>query len=228
MTSSGGRAAGTGALHPIPFLKSRIFELLAALLTAVGKFVVAGWLGYQLQFTVAAVAFWTGYVTLRHSWNPEVLKQWGFTRDGLRQALILCGGAFIAGLAMSLLYGSTWGNTILDWDLALLLLLYPIWGTVQQFLITVLFADNVRSLARGRASEFAVAIAAAVVFAVVHIPERDLMVAVFFLELSTVLIFFRTRNLLAIGLLHGWFASVFYFFGMGVDPLAPLLRATFG
>ena len=189
---------------------------------------ISGWLGYPLQYTVASVAFWVGYVTLRHNWNPEVLKRWGFTRTGLRQALLLCGGAFVVGLAASLLYGTTLGSTILNWNLPLLMLLYPIWGTVQQFLVTGLFADNMLALTRGKVSEFVIAIMAALLFSAVHIPDEELMVATFFLGVTTVLIFFRTRNLLAIGLLHGWFASVFYFFGMGVDPMAPLLAAAFG
>ena len=39
--------------------------------------------------------------------------------------------------------------------------------------------------------------------------------------------FFRTRNIWISGLFHGWYATVFYHFVMGEDPLGSLLRAAF-
>ena len=223
--------AARSALDPAPAepdRRGRVFEMVAAVCTAAGKFVLSDWLGYQLHFTIAAIAFWAGYVTLRHSWNPTVLKRWGFSRAGLKTGLVLGAGVFVVGLTVSLLYGLIAGSSLLNWNLGLLLLLYPVWGVVQQLLVTCLFADNVMVLSRGKVSPFVVVMMAALLFSAAHVPDRELMVATFFLGITTVLIFFRTRNLLAVGILHGWFASVFYFFGMGQDPLAPLLAATFG
>jgi hypothetical protein len=227
MTQPGDDVAAAGRTRSL-LLRGRGFEIGAAVLTASGKFVFSDWLGYQLHYTVAAIVFWAAYVTLRHNWDPSILKRWGFTRKGLKQGLTLGAGAFVVGLGVSLLYGASKEVSIINWNLPLLMLLYPVWGIVQQFLVVGLFADNVIALSRGRIPEFVVVMIAALLFAAVHVPDRELMVATFCLGIVSVLVFFKTRNLIAVGILHGWFASVFYFFAMGEDPLAPLITAAFG
>ncbi|TVQ17519.1 MAG: CPBP family intramembrane metalloprotease, partial [Spirochaetaceae bacterium] len=78
-----------------------------------------------------------------------------------------------------------------------------------------------------RSQEFAVVMFTALLFSAIHFPEIPLMVATFFLGSATTLIFFRTRNIWMPGLLHGWFATLFYFLVMEVDPLEPLLAVAF-
>ena len=205
--------------------RGRPVELAAAALTAIGKFTIADWLGYQLEFTLGAIAFWVIFVLLRHKADPSILRRWGFTRARLGEASLLCGIAFVASAAFCVIFGLVSGNTLINWNLALLLLVYPPWGMIQQFLLVALLADNLMALTRERSSEPAVAMLTAVVFAGIHFPETPLMIATFFLGATTTLIFFRTRNIWLIGVLHGWFATLFYFLVMGVDPIGPLLEA---
>ncbi|MFW5686246.1 MAG: type II CAAX prenyl endopeptidase Rce1 family protein [Spirochaetota bacterium] len=209
-------------------LRGRTVELVAAATTAAGKFVLADWLGLQLEFTVGAIAFWVIYVVLRHKANPTVLQRWGFRRGRLREAALWSGLALLGGGGFCVVYALVAGGAIVNWNLALTLLLYPSWGLIQQFLLVALLADNVMALRRERTPEFVVVMFSALIFSAIHFPETDLMTATFFLGAATTLIFFRTRNLWAVGVLHGWFASLFYFLVMGHDPLEPLLRAAFG
>ena len=189
---------------------------------------LSDWLGLQLEFTVGAIAFWIIYVVLRHKANPTILRRWGFGTAGMREASILSGVAFLAGAAFCILYAAFTGVGIVNWNLVLIMLLYPAWGLIQQFLLVALFADNVMALTRERTPEFVIVMFAALLFAAIHFPEADLMMATFVLGGVSTLIFFRTRNIWMVGVLHGWFASLFYFLVMGHDPLAPLLRAAFG
>lgn len=209
-------------------LRGRPFELIAAAVTAAGKFILADWLGLALEYTVGAIAFWVIYVVLRHKANPTVLARWGFRREGMERAAIMSGAACAAGAAFCIGYALATGRGIVNWNLALILLLYPAWGLIQQFLLVALLADNVMALRRERTPEFVVVMFSALVFSAIHFPETDLMIATFFLGAATTLIFFHTRNIWTVGVLHGWFASLFYFLVMGHDPLAPLLAAAFG
>lgn len=209
-------------------LRGRATELVAAGVTAAGKFVLADWLGLRLEFTVGAIAFWVAYVVLRHKANPTVLQRWGFRRAGSGEATILSALALAVGGGYCLAHALVTGEAIVNGNLLLILLLYPAWGLIQQFLLVALLADNMMALTRERTPEFVIVMTSALVFSAIHFPETDLMIATFFLGAATTLIFFRTRNLWAVGVLHGWFASLFYFLVMGHDPLAPLLAAAFG
>lgn len=205
--------------------KGRIFELSAAAVTAAGKFVFTDWLDHQLPYTVGAIVFWAAYVMLRRRADESVMRRWGFRRAGLREAAALSGLAFLIGGGFCAAYAVIAGDPLVNRNLALILLLYPAWGLIQQFLVVALLADNLMALARERTPEFVVVMVSALVFSAVHVPETELMIATFFLGTATTLIFFRTRNLWMIGLLHGWFASLFYFLVLRYDPLAPLLEA---
>jgi hypothetical protein len=135
--------------------------------------------------------------------------------------------ALLVGGGFCVLYAVFGGDPIVNWNLALILLLYPAWGLIQQFLLVALLADNVMALRGDRSQEFVVVMFSALLFSAIHFPETDLMIATFFLGAATTLIFFRTRNIWMVGVLHGWFASLFYFLVMGYDPLAPMLEAAF-
>ena len=208
-------------------LRGRPVELIAAALTAAGKFVLADWLGLELEYTIAAIAFWVVYVTLRHKANPTVLRRWGFRKAGMEEAAVLTGAALLAGGGFCVVYALVSGNAVVNWNLPLTLLLYPAWGLIQQFLLVALLADNVMALKREQTPEFVVVMFSALVFSAIHFPETDLMIATFFLGAATTLIFFRTRNIWLIGALHGWFATLFYYLVMAEDVLAPFLEAAF-
>lgn len=205
--------------------RGRALEIAAAAVTAAGKFVLADWLDLQLWYTVAAIIFWTTYVLLRHKAAPSVLKRWGFQRAGMREAAVLSGMALLAGGSFCVAYAIVTGEALINTNLVLIFLLYPAWGLIQQFLVVALLADNLMALTHERASEFVIVMVSALIFSAIHIPEPGLMVATFFLGATTTLIFFRTRNLWIIGILHGWFASLLYFLVLRHDPLAPLLEA---
>ena len=203
----------------------RRFELAAAAVTAAGKFVLTDWLELQLPYTVGAIAFWTIYVVLRRTDNPSVIQRWGFGRAGLAEGALLASGALVLLVAASVPFGVVSGNLMVNRNLFLLLAIYPVWGLIQQFLLVALLADNLVALAREKVPEFVIVMFSALVFSAVHFPDTALMIGTFFLGAATTLIFFRTRNIWAVGVLHGWFASLFYFLVMGFDPLEPLLGA---
>ena len=70
----------------------------------------------------------------------------------------------------------------------------------------------------GRIPDSVVVLLTALVFAAVHIPSLPLIGVSFVMALITTTVYFRVRNLLALGLFHGWVATLVYFFVLGQDP----------
>ena len=207
--------------------RGRIFELAAIIATAAGKFLLGDLLGLGLYYVVLACAFWIGYVLLRVRWERSVLLRWGFTRRRILTGLAIIGPVAAASLAAFVVFGLLTGRAVVNLNFLVLMALYPVWGTVQQFMVVALLADNVAALSRERVPEWAAILLAAVLFALVHVPVYPLVCATFALGFVTTATFFRTRNIWVPGVFHGWYATVYYHFVMGVDPLGCLLQGAF-
>jgi membrane protease YdiL (CAAX protease family) len=207
--------------------RGRAFELSAAAVTAAGKFVLGDLLGLGLSFVIAACLFWFGYVIVSVGRDRSVLDRWGFTRRGTARAGREAAPFAALALAGFVVYGLVTGRALVNGRLLILLAAYPIWGTIQQFLVVAVVADNAVALSRGRVPEWVAVLLAALLFAAVHLPVYPLVIATFFLGIMTTVLFFRTRSMWVPGILHGWYASVFYHFVLGEDPLGSLLSGAF-
>ena len=75
------------------------WEIFAVLLTGLGNFVLADWLGLRLAFVVGACLFWMGFVAIRASADASVLGEWGLTTRNLGRSLGLL--APVAALAVT-------------------------------------------------------------------------------------------------------------------------------
>ncbi len=191
-------------------------EIVALVLTGFGKFVVSDGLGFKLPFIVAACMFWAGYVLLRARTDPGRLAAWGFTGAGIGESTRRLAPFAAAGAIACLLYGLWSGRMLLHWHMLPLLLLYPAWGLVQQFLIVSLLAGNLRD-GLGVGERWAVA-TTAVAFAAVHLPSPALVLTTSVMAVITTSTWFRVRNLYPLGVFHGWMATLIYYLVLGEDP----------
>lgn len=192
------------------------WEIAFVLLTGLGNYVLAGWLGRRLAFVVGASLFWAGFVVVRAAANPAVLGEWGFRSRHLGRGITLLLPAAALVTSVFAAYGVLTGNVTMNWHFVLICLIYPIWGLVQQFLVVALLAGSLRR--HSRIPEGGVVLVAALVFAVAHLPSLVLAAAAFVLALITTKVYFRTRNLWPLGLFHGWYATCLYFLALGQDP----------
>jgi membrane protease YdiL (CAAX protease family) len=110
------------------------------------------------------------------------------------------------------------GTLRLHAHLVPLLLLYPLWGLVQQFLVQALVAANLVRVRGALGSRTAVVSVCAVLFGVVHLPDLALAVATFVLGVAFTVIYLRHRNLWPLGLYHGWLGAIAYFWVLARDP----------
>lgn len=198
--------------------RTRVCEMLAVLLTGIGKFIFVDWLGYKLGFIVAAIIGWALYVYVRHRSRPGVLRYWGVRGDTFRKSFFRLLPPAAAAVALFAAVGYARGALVWSWHLLPVLLLYPVWGVIQQFLVVGLVAGNLSDFAGRRFSRAGVVAVTAAVFSSVHFPALLLAAGTFILAVVYTLVYLRTRNLWALGLYHGWLGAFFYFFVLGRDP----------
>ena len=197
-------------------------EVAAVGATGAVHLVLTTWLNKQMVFTIAAILFWIGFVGVRVHRDRSVLRRWGFTGQGFWRSVVMLLPFGVAAVVAMLGYGLLAGTLIFSWRFFLLLALYAAWGLVQQFLVVGLLAGNLRN--DGRLPEGVIIPVIAVLFAAIHLPSIPLVIIAGITAAITTSVYFKTGNLFALGLFHGWIGSLAYFFVLGRDPLADLLR----
>ena len=198
--------------------KRRRFEIIAAVLTGISKIVFVDVLDRKLYFIVSAILFWLIYVLIRQNQDKDLLKYWGFdwnTAPALFKKLL---PAAIILVAIFYLIGYFRGVAILSWHILPILLLYPIWGVIQQFLVVGLVAGNLQDMAGRPFPEIFIVILTALLFGIVHYPSWFLIVGTFLLAIVYTIIYLRKRQLWVLGFYHGLLGCFFYFFTLGRDP----------
>lgn len=196
-------------------------EIVAVLLAAGIHFAATKWLAVAgLDIAVIGGAFVT-YAAVRLR-RAEVRAAWGVQRRGLAACARAALAWFVRGVFAMAAVGWARGTLVLDLHLLPLLLLYPLWGFVQQVLVLGLVAANLDRLGVARGIVLA---SAALGFAAVHLPDWPLCAATAMLGLLNAALFFRHRNVWPLALLHGWLGALFYRWVLARDPWAELLAA---
>lgn len=195
----------------------RKFEILAVIATGIGKLIFFNWLHLQFWFIMLASIFWIGYIFYRVRSNKSILNWWGFRKEGFRDSLRMIVPLALIALTLFILYGLRSGKMILSWHILPSLVLYPIWGTIQQFLIMALVAGNLNTLKGIRMPRYLSILITALIFGIVHFPYYLLIAGTFVLAIIYALVYFNYRNLWVLGIFHGWLGSFFYFFVLGRD-----------
>jgi hypothetical protein len=199
------------------------FELAAVLVLAAGKFVFGDLLGQHVWFAVGAGALCIGYILHRLRTTPGLTEQWGFSKVNLGSSLLIVLPVSLGAVAAVVGYGLASGTALLHWHIIPVVLLYPAWGVVQQFLLVVLVAGNLDRISRGRLPRLFIVLPTALLFALVHIPVPLLMGATALMGVFTTSLFLRYRNVWPLGLFHGLVATALYYFVLGEDPLRGFL-----
>jgi membrane protease YdiL (CAAX protease family) len=207
--------------------RNLVLEILLAFATGIGKLIFMDWLNWKFPFIVAIIFLWSFYVWRRFKQDPLVLQKWGFRWDNFAKVIRLMLPFGILAVVSSLVIGY-WRDTLnLTWHIIPILILYPIWGTIQQFLVISLVAGNLHDLKLKGWNDFLVVFLAALLFGLVHYPFLWLMAATFVLALFYGFIFLKARNVYAMGIYHGWLGAIFFYTVVGRDPFVEVLGKYF-
>ncbi|MEO1516019.1 MAG: CPBP family glutamic-type intramembrane protease [Bacteroidota bacterium] len=198
--------------------RRRLLEIGLIALTGLGKFVFMDWLNWRLPYILTACLFWMGYILYRRRQSPNILSQWGLSTNRFQKTFLeLLPLALLSTLAFVFL-GEYLETSVLNRNVLPLLLVYPLWGIIQQFLIIGLIAQNLQQLEAVDLSKGWIVLIAALVFAVVHFPYLLLVGGTFVLALLYTWLFLKGRNLVVMGIYHGWLGAFFFYTLLGRDP----------
>jgi membrane protease YdiL (CAAX protease family) len=198
--------------------KRRILEICAVILTAIGKFIFMDFLNWRFLFVVVSILLWSTYIFNRSKKQKGILKYWGFRTDNFKTVLKKVFPFGIISIIAFLNIGFIQGTINLTWHLIPILITYPIWGTIQQFLLISLVAGNLQDLKLKEIRSSVVILFSAILFSIVHYPIGWLMIGTFILAIFYGYIYLRNRNLYVLGLFHGWLGGLFYYTVLNTDP----------
>lgn len=172
-------------------------------------------LGSGKPLVVAAgVVLWGSYLAWRSRREPGFWRQllWPSQPQarGLRSLAAFTG----VGVLLLVLVGvlrETWPPPKSFW---LILAAYPVWGTVQQFLLNAVLARHLRSLLPSGWAH----LVAALGFAAAHAPDWPVVAATFPAALFWVWVYPRLPHLPLLGIAHGVVGTFFFYLVLGRDP----------
>lgn len=200
----------------------RCLEIIGVVLTGLGKFIFMDYLNIRLPFVVTVIIAWTVYVIYRYKKDKGVLKSWGFRLDNFKAVLKLMWPFALISLLSFIVIGYIQGTINITWHILPILITYPIWGSIQQFLTIGLIAGNLSELQSLKLSKILIILVTAILFSAVHYPSLWLMLGTFILALFYGFLYLKSRNVYAMGLFHGWLGAIFYYTVVDRDPFAEI------
>lgn len=198
--------------------KIRFFEIGAVLITAIGKFIFMDFLNWRLQYVVFAIIAWSVYVFNRYKQEKNILKYWGFRTDNFKKTVKLMLPFAMLSIVSFVIIGFYQNTLNVTWHILPLLITYPLWGTIQQFITIALVAGNLSHLNKLKMNKFSVIFITAILFSVAHFPSTWLMIGTFLLAIFYGIIYLKMKNIYAMGIFHGWLGAVFYYTVVNQDP----------
>jgi hypothetical protein len=171
----------------------------------------------NVVFIVSAALFWIGFAVVRARQDPAVLDAWGFRKRNLLPASVAA--ALLGFVSAAALAGYAWWHETLRFPAHtwVLLLLYPLWGLVQQFVTLGIIVGNLQRLPGWEGRRALVWLAGVLLFGLIHAYDARLAVGTAVLEMAVIPLFWRFGNLWPLGVLHGWMGALFYLWGLNID-----------
>lgn len=205
------------------FSRRAQLEMGAVGLTGVGHLAFAAADASALFIPIATLG-WGGYIYYRARREPGFFRRTGLTPHGLgpafRDASLVAAGS----LALMAGAGALQGSLALHRDMVPLLLLYPAWGLIQQFLVQGMLSGNLSNGPGWTNSPYVITPISAAAFGSVHLPNWRLAAGTFGLGLAYTPLYLRHRNLWPLGLYHGWLGVFYYFWVLEKNPWARMVR----
>ncbi|HYV90757.1 MAG TPA: CPBP family glutamic-type intramembrane protease [Chitinophagales bacterium] len=175
-------------------------------------------LNQKLIFIVTAILFWIGYVILQVRKDHSAMHYWGFTTQNFGKSFMIILPVALSCIGGMMLYAHSNNIVLFNPHIIPILILYPLWGFIQQFLVVGLVAGNLKDMHSRKVSLLLIVLSTSVLFSLVHYPSILLMIATFLLAIFYTLIYLRYRNLISLGLFHGWLGCFFMIYVLNRDP----------
>lgn len=207
--------------------KRRVLEISAVILTAIGKFIFMDYLNWRFVFVAVAIISWVSYTIYRKRKQPGITKYWGFRTDNFKPVLKKVLPFGLLAVITFFAVGLYKGTLNITWHIIPILILYPIWGVIQQFLLIALTAGNLQDMKGQKLNKGIIIFLSALLFGAIHYPYVWLVIATFILAIFYGWIYLSERNIYVLGLFHGWLGGVFYYTVLERDPFLEMFGKIF-
>lgn len=204
--------------------KRRIFEILAVIFTGLGKLLFVDFLDMKFAYIIVAILFWIGYFILRTARHKELIRYWGLSFFNAKDTFRIVGFIGFVVVCVFIVYAISRHTFVLSWNILFVLITYPIWGLVQQFLMMSLFAGNLKDYEGKQLHNFFIIGLTSVMFSVVHYPTLPLIAVTFVMAAFYSALFIHKRNIIPLGIFHGLLGGLFYYFILNRDPWLEFLK----
>lgn len=193
------------------------FELTALAITAIAKFIVMDQLRMRAVFIIATCFFWLWYGRYRYIHDKSILEYWGFKRDNFIDSWKVLLPFLLISVFLTGLYAVNNGIRVDNPHLIPILILYPVWGLIQQFIFLCIITLNLRQLKFFSENSGILYLAVPALFSIIHYPDLYLMGITFIIEIVFLITYIKWRNIWAIGLAHGSIAAFLLFYVFNRD-----------
>jgi len=200
--------------------QTRQLEIAALAITGIGKFIFMDWLDLKFLYISVTILFWVSYIFFRYKQNKAIVQYWGLNTIRFKESFLELLPIAVLLVVSFIIVGEYMETNVLSWHIIPILLLYPLWGIVQQFIMIGILASNLRDMQSVQLPTYIIIILTALVFGAIHYPFIVLIIGTFFLALVYTTLFFKDRNLIVMGIYHGWLGAFFYYTIMGQDVFA--------
>jgi len=170
--------------------KQRWIELLMVVITGCLKFILMDWLDMRAFYIAGICIFWSGYVLYSYSKDHAILKHWGYSKENFNKSMLILTPVLLISIFGTIIFSALKGTLLLNWHVLPILMLYPIWGVIQQFIMVHLIADNLQSLKAFKLKKYMAIMITALIFCLVHQPYIFLMISTFLMEVFFLLVFY--------------------------------------
>ena len=165
------------------------------------------------SFYIAGICIiWLTYIFYRLSANKDILKHWGFKKEYFKPTLLLLTPLVFLSIIFSILYGHFNHSLFFTWQIIPVLLLYPAWGVLQQYLMLGIISNDLIEIFEAKVSRYLIVFIVSALFTLIHYPSLVLMAFTFFMEAVFIAVYLKWRNLWAIGIAHGWIATFLLYY----------------
>ena len=195
---------------------SKWLEFLAVMMTGILHLISKSFGAKGLFIALAGVS-WVGYIVWRVRQDSSLWVKWGFQTKNLSAAFFWPTVIFVVGVSLMAWYGLANDRLLWQGHIVFLLLLYPLWGILQQFLVQALGVANLMTVFPKPGWMVAMPVGI-VLFSLIHFPNGLLMLATGLMAGLFIPCYLRERNLWPLGLYHGWLGTFFYLWVLGKDP----------
>jgi membrane protease YdiL (CAAX protease family) len=197
------------------------------ILTAAGKFVFMDYLNWRFAFVSTAIICWTVYIIYRHRKETGIITYWGFRTDNFNSVIRKVLPFGVLSVIVFFAIGFYQSTINITWHIIPILILYPMWGIIQQFLLIALTAGNLQDLKGQNLNKWIIILFSALLFASVHYPFVWLIIGTFILAVFYGFIYLSKRNIYVLGIFHGWLGGLFYYTVLGRDPFLEMFGKLF-